>query len=47
MSPNADILHALIDNVDRELKIAVANGTIEKEFRRQRKNIVSLLIFKF
>lgn len=41
MSPNAELVRALVDTVERELKKAVANGTIEKEFRRQRKDIVS------
>jgi len=45
MSSNAEVLRALIDIVDRELRSAVGNGTIEKEFRRQRKNIVSVLLF--
>jgi hypothetical protein len=41
MSSNGEVVRALIDTVDQELKTAVGNGTIEKEFRRQRKNIVS------
>jgi len=40
MSSNAETVRALVDTVDLELKKAVANGTIEQEFRRQRKNIV-------
>ena len=47
MSSNAEVLHALIDTVDRELKTAVGNGTIEQEFRRQRNNIVSKLLLNF
>jgi hypothetical protein len=47
MSSNAEVLLALIDTIDKELKMAVGGGTIEKEFRWQRKNIVSLLLMKF
>jgi len=46
MSPNAKVLHALIDTVDRELKTAVDNGTIEKEFHQKWKNIVSFIIIQ-
>ena len=46
MSSNAEVLRALVDIVDQELKSAVGNGTIEKEFRRQRKNIVSFIIIE-
>ena len=46
MSPNAEVLHTLIDSVNQELKTAVGNGTIEKEFRRQRKNTVSFIIIQ-
>jgi hypothetical protein len=46
MSLNAEVVRALIDTVNRELKKAVGNGTIEQEFRRQRKSIVSTLLFQ-
>jgi len=45
MSSNAETVRALFDIVDPELKKAVANGTIEKEFRRQRNNIVGFIIY--
>ena len=46
MSPNAKLVRALIDTVERELKKAVGNGSIEKELCRQRKNIVSAVIYQ-
>ena len=41
MSFNAQILCQLIDKVDTQLKVAIGTGAIEKEFRKERKNIVS------
>jgi hypothetical protein len=41
MSFNAQIIRQLINKVDTQLKAAVGTGGIEKEFRKERKNIVS------
>ena len=41
MSFNAQILRQLIDKVNTQLKAAVGTSGIKKEFRKERKNIVS------